>query len=128
MVIKLVNVLSLVVFMVFFLLLIPYFLKSGSGIPTLLGIKSDFVPDVLHIFISNVAASFITLLLLAPEIFQIKWIWDKHLVKRLLNYGIPIMIGGVAYVVNENADKLILSGIDENANEFMRLVTNLAYL
>lgn len=116
MVIKLVNVLSLVVFMVFFLLLIPYLLKSGSGIPVLLGVKSDFVPDVLHIFISNVAASFITLLLLAPEIFQIKWIWDKHLVKRLLNYGIPIMIGGVAYVVNENADKLILSGIDENAN------------
>jgi len=45
----------------------------------------------------------------------VKLIFDAELFKKLLNYGWPILIAGLAFVVNENLDKLMLqSMIDED--------------
>lgn len=117
MVLKLSNVLFLALITVVLLLGIPYMVSSDMGWSQTLGIDADYKPGILHIFIANVAASLFTLLCLFPEIMKIKWKWDKDIVKKLMTYGLPIMVGGLAYAVNENVDKLIIPRfIGEDAN------------
>jgi O-antigen/teichoic acid export membrane protein len=117
MLIKLANVFILVIANIFLLIFIPYLIKNQSTIPSFLGFSSTYQPDVIHTFIANLIASLITFFFLVPEVLKIKWSWDKGLVKKLLNYGLPIMVGGLAYTINENADKLIIPDlISEDAN------------
>lgn len=108
MVLKIMNVVFLGLITVFLLMIIPHLIKTGSKIPQLLGFSLNFKANVVHIFIANLAASILTFALLVPEFFRIKWTFDQVLLKKLLAYGLPIMIGGLAYTVNENADKLII--------------------
>jgi O-antigen/teichoic acid export membrane protein len=115
--IKIANILFQFVFTAFLLLYIPYLASTKSGFLTVLGFTEDFKPDIIHLFIANLAASLFTFFCLMPEIFKIRWIWDAELSKKLLHYGLPIMIGGFAYIINENIDKLMIPRmIDENTN------------
>ncbi|MDU8884616.1 oligosaccharide flippase family protein [Yeosuana sp. MJ-SS3] len=63
---------------------------------------------VKYIFIANLVASIATLLLLSPYFFKTKFQFDISILKQLLNYGWPIMVAGLAYVINENFDKWLL--------------------
>ena len=60
-----------------------------------------------YAFIANLIASSITLLLLVPDIFRIKIIIDRELLRRMLSYAFPLLIVGLAGMVNEVADKII---------------------
>ena len=53
------------------------------------------------------AASLITLILVARPYF-FKWSFDKSLWKRMLSYGYPILIAGIAFAINETSDKVFL--------------------
>jgi O-antigen/teichoic acid export membrane protein len=57
------------------------------------------------------AASIFTFLLLSPYFFKTKLQFSKTIFKQLLNYGLPIMIAGLAYVINENFDKWLLPDV-----------------
>jgi O-antigen/teichoic acid export membrane protein len=61
-----------------------------------------------YIFISNLIASLLTLLVLCPYYFTIKWVFDIALWKRMMSYGLPILIAGLAFAVNEHFDKILL--------------------
>ena len=98
--IKISNILIYVVLNFFFLWAIP---KFGIHFPNYN--KSDLVK---YIFISNLIASVVTFLLLLPYFFKTKIQFSKTIFKQLINYGWPIMIAGLAYVINENFDKWIL--------------------
>ena len=98
--IKLSNVIVFVVLNYFFLWAIPKFQIDYSGYD-----KTDLVK---YIFISNLAASGVTLLLLSPYFFRTKLQFSKTIFKQLISYGWPIMVAGLAYVVNENFDKWLL--------------------
>ena len=63
---------------------------------------------VQYIFIANLCASVATLLLLLPYFLKFKWQFDKTIFKQLINYGWPIMVAGLAYVINENFDKWLI--------------------
>jgi O-antigen/teichoic acid export membrane protein len=63
---------------------------------------------VKYIFIANLIASIATLLLLSPCFFKTKLQFDASILKQFLNYGWPIMVAGLAYVINENFDKWLL--------------------
>jgi O-antigen/teichoic acid export membrane protein len=63
---------------------------------------------VQYIFISNLIASVSTLLLLTPYFFKTKLTFSIQIFKELIHYGWPIMIVGLAYVINENFDKWLL--------------------
>jgi len=99
-VIKLSNIAIYVILNFFFLWAIPYFNIEFPG----------YNPDdlVQYIFIANLAASISTLLLLSPYFFKSKFEFSTAIFKQLLNYGWPIMIAGLAYVINENFDKWLL--------------------
>ena len=107
--IKLSNIAIYVVLNFFFLWAIPKFGIGISGYD-----KSDLVK---YIFISNIAASAFTLILLSPYFFKTKLVFDKRILGQMLSYSWPIMVAGLAYVINENFDKWILPQLlDKNIN------------
>lgn len=98
--IKIANILIYVVLNYFFLWIIPQFNIKFTWF--------DSTDLVQYIFIANLVASVITFLLLLPYFFKTKIEFSKSIFKQLLKYGWPIMVAGLAYVVNENFDKWIL--------------------
>ena len=62
-----------------------------------------------YIFISNLIASCITLLLLLPDMFRIQFYFDKIVWKRMMIYAIPLLIAGMAGMINETMDRILLT-------------------
>lgn len=63
---------------------------------------------VVYIFYANLIASIIVLILVLPYVVKVKLQFDKLIFRRLINYGLPVMVAGLAFVVNENLDKWLL--------------------
>ena len=98
--IKITNIAIYVALNFFFLWAIPKFGIEVSGYN-----PNDLVK---YIFISNLAASLVTFLLLSPYFFKSKWLFDVATLKQMLSYAWPIMVAGLAYVINENFDKWLI--------------------
>lgn len=106
---KVLNVLIFAVFNLYFLLYVPFALENEGFVPDFISNRFYDHPLVLYIFVANFIASFFTFLLLFPIVFTFKLDFDKQLLKKMLIYGLPIMVSSLAYVTNENLDKLLLS-------------------
>jgi len=108
--VKSVSILSNVLLNLFFLLLCPWVYEqyAGSFAGQLIGLF--YRPDwtIEYIFISNLLASILTLVLLLPQIVKVKWAIDFTLWKRMLAYSLPLLIAGMAGIVNETFDRLLL--------------------
>jgi len=77
----------------------------------------DVAEIVEYQFIANLLASICVLLLVSPYFFKSKLSFDPNICKQLLTYGWPIMVAGIAFVINENLDKwLIPFLINKNTN------------
>ncbi|MBU3820689.1 oligosaccharide flippase family protein [Flavobacteriaceae bacterium XHP0103] len=98
--IKISNILIYVILNYFFLWAIPYFQFNFLWF--------DNTDLVYYIFVANLIASMVTFLLLLPYFFKTKIKFSISILKQLLNYGWPIMVAGLAYVINDNFDKWIL--------------------
>ena len=61
-----------------------------------------------YIFISNLVASVVTLLLLSPEIFKATFSFDFSLWKKMMIYAFPLLIAGLAGITNETIDRVLL--------------------
>jgi O-antigen/teichoic acid export membrane protein len=61
-----------------------------------------------YIFLSNLIASVVTILLLLPEIFRHKIRFDFGLWKRIIAYSLPLMAAGLAGAINEVIDRVLL--------------------
>ena len=104
--IKIGNVVVNLLLNLFFLLVLP---KIAHSNPT--GFLSEFYFEnfqIGYIFISNIIASLLTFLALSPNYFQIKWQFDFDLWKRMMRYGLPILVAGIAFAINEQFDKILL--------------------
>ncbi|GAB4154036.1 MAG: polysaccharide biosynthesis C-terminal domain-containing protein [Winogradskyella sp.] len=101
--IKLSNIVIYVLLNFIFLWAIPKFNIEFSGYD-----KADLVK---YIFIANLAASAVTIVLLLPYFLKTEWVFDRNIFKQMLNYGLPIMIAGLAYVINENFDKWLIPDV-----------------
>lgn len=64
--------------------------------------------QVGYIFVSNIVASLLTLLILLPNYLHVKWHFDFQLWKKMMRYGFPIMIAGIAFAINDQFDKILL--------------------
>lgn len=60
------------------------------------------------IFISNFLASAISVVMLLPEYSKFRFKISFSLLKQMLVYGLPVMIGGLAGMVNETFDRIAL--------------------
>ena len=94
----------------FFLIFCPFILNHHQD--GLLGhIISSFYKQhwgIEYIFISNLAASSLTLFMLLPEISSVKWRIHPDLWKKMLFYAFPLLFAGMAGIVNETFDRLLL--------------------
>lgn len=106
-IIKIGNVVVNLVLNLFFLSYLPAIAKSNpEGFLGSLYI-ADF--QIGYIFVSNIVASLLTFLVLSPSYFKLKWHFDFQLWKRMIQYGMPIMVAGIAFAINEQFDKILLA-------------------
>ncbi len=91
---------------VFFLVYLKDLAASypGSFLSTLY--VEDF--EVGYIFVSNLIASLLTLLVLLPHYFKTDWHFDKELWVRMMKYSLPVLIAGIAFIINETFDRFFL--------------------
>jgi O-antigen/teichoic acid export membrane protein len=64
--------------------------------------------EVSYIFIANLVASGVTLLILLPFYFKIKYKIDFELWKKMLRYALPVLVSGIAFSINETFDRVLL--------------------
>ena len=88
-----------------FLLVYLKLLVSGAKLWDAIYVASF---EVSYIFIANLAASGITLLLLLRFYFKINYKIDFLLWKKMLRYALPVLVAGVAFSVNETFDRVLL--------------------
>lgn len=112
---KVINISIFALLNVFFLWGIPYALQHNLSLPEFLTDYYATHPKVLHIFVSGTVASAVTFLLLLPINLRFKVLFDFTLLKKMLRYSLPIMVGSLAFVTNENLDKLLLGEMLGNA-------------
>ena len=105
--IRLTNITVNIGLNLFFYLLCPYLLKQEIALEIINGVYDPNV-GIGYIFISNLIASSVMLILLSPEIFKLKFSFDFQIWKKMIKYGFPLLIGGLAYVTNEMVDRLLL--------------------
>ena len=106
-IIKIINVVIYASLNVFFLI----FLKDLASQSEMF--QEMYIEDfqVQYIFLSNAIASAVTLLLMLPFYLKIKYRFDKELWQKMLGYGFPILISGLAFAINEHFDKILLEWI-----------------
>jgi O-antigen/teichoic acid export membrane protein len=104
--IKIINVVVNISLNFFFLWLCPLLLKNDPES----FIQHIYSPDigVGYAFIANLIASVVTLILLTPDIFKIRMQFDISLFRNMLIYALPLLVVGLAGMVNEVSDKIFL--------------------
>ena len=73
--------------------------------------------SVFYVFAINLACTSLITLLFIPGLFKIQWHFDGALLKRMLSYSWPILILGVAGILNQVADKIIFPLVYPDAAE-----------
>ena len=101
---KLINIGLNIGLNLFFLILCPWLDKVAPE-----SVDMFYNPDfgIGYIFLSNMISSLVTLLMLYPEITSETWAFNGELLKRMLRYSFPLLILGIAGVMNQSIDKII---------------------
>lgn len=102
--IKIVNVAINIGLNLFFLLALKDLAKNSSFFASIY--KPNF--EVSYIFISNLVASAVTILLTSSFYRYIKFSFNKALWKKMMKYGLPVLFAGVAFSINETFDRILL--------------------
>jgi O-antigen/teichoic acid export membrane protein len=108
-VIKALNILTNIVFNVFFIVLCPKILAHPDNVLYSI-VQQIYRPDigVGYVFISQVLSSGITLLMLLPNMLKAGIHFDKKLLRKILPYALPLLLAGFAGMINETLDRIIL--------------------
>jgi O-antigen/teichoic acid export membrane protein len=101
--IKTINVLSNILLNIFFLVVIP---EKSMAIAE--GIFGEQTSLLIWVFISNILASLINLIMLTPQLSKLRLGFDRELVKSMLKYSFPILLISLVGMVNEVADKILI--------------------
>ncbi len=63
--------------------------------------------DVLYVFLLNLVCTGVITLFFLPELVRIHWHTNLHLLRSMLAYSWPVLILGIAGILNQAADKMI---------------------
>ena len=100
---------------IFFLLYLPIISAANPD-----GFLASLYVDnfqIGYIFIANIIASLLTLIVLSPNYFHLEWHFDAKLWKKMLRYGFPILVAGLAFSINEHFDKILLDWFSVSKSE-----------
>jgi O-antigen/teichoic acid export membrane protein len=59
-------------------------------------------------FLANLFANLLSLLLLAKEFSGFQYVFDKELWKKMIRYALPLLVVGLAGMINETFDRILL--------------------
>ena len=115
---KLGSILLNIFFVLFFIELLPGLAAHG-------GVWHDlFRPDdrLYYVFLGNLLASAITFFILVPMMKKQDWQWDSGFLKRMLSYAWPLVIVGIAGVINQSSyitfqKYLLPNSLEENLTD-----------
>ncbi|MVN19973.1 lipopolysaccharide biosynthesis protein [Mucilaginibacter arboris] len=106
-IIKFLNIICVFGLNLFFLYGAPFIIKhhlSGAGL-----IEQWYRPLwVGYVFLANLLASLLTLILLLPEILKLKLRFDVKMFGEMVLYSWPILVANISFIINENLDKIML--------------------
>ena len=118
--VRLVNIFINIGLNLFFIIYCPYALENG--LPTTDFVNSVYDPKVGvgYIFIANLFASGVTILMLLPEMTKSSWTFNTMLWKKMMWYAFPLLVAGLAGMTNETIDRILLKqllpvGVDKMA-------------
>jgi O-antigen/teichoic acid export membrane protein len=103
--IRLTNIGVNIVFNLFFILLCPWLIKNGYSF-----VSGFFDPKnlVQYIFISNLISSVIILPLFGKSWKLLAAGFDAALFRKMLRYSLPMVVVGLAGMMNETMDRILL--------------------
>ena len=106
-VIKIGNVVVNLALNLFFLLFLPKIADENPN--TFIGNLYIENFEIAYIFIANLLASLLTFVVLSPNYISLNRKFDVLLWKKMIRYGLPILVAGIAFAVNEHFDKILLN-------------------
>lgn len=100
---KLFMIFMNIAFNLFFLLLCPWLMRHAPGL-----VDWFYKPDygVGYVFVSNFISTSLVTLALIPDM-RVKFSFDWTLLKRMLRYSLPLLVLGIAGIMNQTVDKII---------------------
>ncbi len=109
-IVKSINVILNIALNIFFIVLCPAIMGHPEN-PFARFISYIYNPNIGigYIFISNLLASIVALLMLLPEMFKVGIHFDAALWKKIMPYAMPLLVAGLAGMVNETLDRILLT-------------------
>ncbi len=100
----------------FFILGCPALMKSCPG-----AVDWFYNPSfgIGYIFLANLIASITTLLMLVPELTGFRWQFKSRLWREILVYSAPLLVLGVAGIMNQTIDKIMYPSLVADPVEAM---------
>jgi O-antigen/teichoic acid export membrane protein len=86
--------------------------------------RPDF--GVGYVILSNVFSTLVGFILLSTTWIRIRWTFDRALLRSILKYSLPLMVLGVAGVMNQSLDKILfeyLLGVGDWARSQLGIYT-----
>lgn len=117
---KLFNImLTIALNLVFFLLLPALYAGGGEGLP----VSAIYSPEVGvgYVFYINLFCSSALMFCLLKELTGFRYVLDRALLRRMLSYSWPILVLGIAGILNQTADKILFPYIYKNADAHAQL-------
>ena len=108
-ILKLANIMMAILLNLFFFLLLPAWTGDGGLV------------DAGYAFYINLFCSVALLFFLLKEITAVKFDFDKALLRRMLSYSWPILVLGVAGILNQTADKILFPYIYQGTDAHSQL-------
>jgi len=103
-IIKILNVAISLGLNLFFLLALKNLAHESTMFESIY--KPDF--QISYIFIANLVASAVTLVLMLSFYVKIKYVFNTQLWKTMFRYAFPVLIAGIAFSINETFDRILL--------------------
>ncbi len=111
---KLLMVFTNIIFNLFFLLACPWLAEKAPAL-----VSWFYNPDygVGYVFVANLISTGIVTIALFKDIFVAKFKFDGVLFRSMLRYSLPLLILGVAGIMNQTLDKIIFPFLFEDKAE-----------
>ncbi|MDX9933296.1 MAG: polysaccharide biosynthesis C-terminal domain-containing protein [Bacteroidales bacterium] len=101
---KLLMIFTNIAFNIFFLVVCPWLMEKAPGL-----IDWFYNPHygVGYVFIANVIQTVVVTVALLPDVFKAEFKFDFTLLKQILRYSLPLLVLGIAGIMNQTLDKII---------------------
>lgn len=113
-IIKFIGVIVNILANIFFLLICPRLMESA---PHTVDWFYREGYEVGYVCIANLCSTVVTFLCLLPTVLQARFNFNAHLLRNMLHYSLPLLILGIAGIMNQHLDKIMMPYLFDSAAE-----------